>query len=54
MLTVGTHSDTELTLFVAVGSPNPQIRIAVHTTPISRFMNGPPSIMIMRLYTGSL
>ena len=50
----GTQSETDATLLVADRVPKPQMRMAVHTIPMSKFMLGPPSMIIMRLYTGSL
>ena len=48
-----THSDTAATVVVAVDNPMPEANRANRTIASSRFMTGPPSMMITRLNTGS-
>ncbi len=50
----GTHSEAPETVVVAVCTPMPLKTIVNSTSARSRFMNGPPSITMTRLHTGSL
>ncbi len=53
-LEVVTHSETEPRVVVDCGIPKPHSRIVKSTIAMSRFMVGPPSMMMMRLPVESL
>ncbi len=47
------HAETVPTVVDACVTPNPMSSTANSTTASSRFMNGPPNMMMMRFHTGS-
>jgi hypothetical protein len=49
-----THCDTEAMVVVACGRPKPTSTTAYSAMAISRFMAGPPSMMMTRFQTASL
>ena len=48
-----TQAETLPIVVLACAVPKPISRIANSTTAMSRFMNGPPNMMMMRFHTGS-
>ena len=47
------HFETSAMVVVWLATPNPISSTAVNTTPISRFIAGPPSMMMIFFQTGS-
>ena len=52
--TVGVHGTTEFTAVVGAGIPIPTSTMPNSRNARTRFITGPPSMMITRLRTGSL
>ena len=50
---VSMHGDTAARVLVVCGIPNPMTMMAKRTNAKTRFMNGPPNMMMMRFQTGS-